>query len=278
MNKPDIFTYHSARDFLKAWTEHLRSTRSGFSLRWLARKSNLSPGYLPLFFSGKRRLSKKGFSKIAPHLGLNERERGYLGLLRDLDSAPSPQRVHILKRLQRYRDYGEQNPREVEAYRYLTHWYYVAIRELASLPDFQGKPDWIRKRLQNRVTVAQAREALEFLVDRGYLALKADGTFEPTEKNIRCEGRVYDASLHTFHKEMFELMESLSHDVSSSLREIQGYTFAVPAEVIPLVKKILLKSLDEIESLVAQHRVSDSIYHVGIMAMPLALPRLEEET
>jgi uncharacterized protein (TIGR02147 family) len=268
--RPDVFGHHDYRVFLKAWLDYRKRTERGFSLRSLARDSGFSAAYLPLVFSEARALSADAWSKMAPNLGLNEAEREYLGLLRALgEASTAQQRLEAVARMQKMREYRKMNPGEVEAYRYLSHWYYVVIRELAATADFSTDPDWIRKKLSNRVTAAEAREAIAFLMEKGYLEPAGEGRARQTTKNIEAVGGVYKVALGQFHKEMFQVSGNLVAEVASEKRNIQGYTFAFPAERFEEVRAILNEAMAKIEKTAERVTKGDEVYHVGLFAVPL---------
>ena len=85
-HKPDIFLYHDHLSFLKDWIAYLKKTRTSFSMRELAKKSQIASGYIPMILSGKRELTEKAFQKIVSELHLNPEEKLLSSLLpfRDL--------------------------------------------------------------------------------------------------------------------------------------------------------------------------------------------------
>src|SRR5690606_1478920 len=125
------------------------------------------------------------------------------------------------------------NPRELEAYRYLTHWYYVAIREMASLPGFRAEPRWVAPRLRGGVSVKEAEQALEFLREFGFLREQPDGSVALADKDIKCIGGVYRLALAQFHREMLALISRLLPRTPREERFVAGHTFAIPRSRFP---------------------------------------------
>lgn len=243
---------------------------SGFSLRSLARESGLSAGYLPLVLAKTRALSADAFSRMVPYLGLNEAEADYLGLLRSLgEASTAKQCLEAVARMQKMREYRKVNPGETEAYRYLSHWYYVVIRELAATADFRTDPEWIRKMLGGKVTLSEVKEALAFLLEKGYLEPVGANGAKQTEKKVECVGGVYRAALGQFHREMFAVSAGLVAETPSEKRNIQGYTFAFPANRFDEVRKILDEAMAKIEKTADRASAGDEVYHVGLFAVPL---------
>ena len=61
--RPDIFSYHDYRVFLKDWFEFRKQEGKGFSVRSVARDAKLGSGYLPMVLAGERNLSPKALAK-----------------------------------------------------------------------------------------------------------------------------------------------------------------------------------------------------------------------
>lgn len=242
MKTPELYSYHDHLGFLRDWLAYRKASQPGFSIRTLARESGLSAGYLPLVLAGKRTLTLKALTKLSPHLGLSKPERSYFEALVMLGTTDSQKvRLEALEKMKRFRSYQKSNPRELEAYEYLTHWYYVAIREMASLPGFEATPEWIAPRLKFGVPLHEIKSAIEFLKARGYL--------RNPDKSIECVGGVYKVALTQFHHELLELAARSINDTPSTERNIQGHTVALSQEQFKKASAILDEALEKIRAL-----------------------------
>ncbi|MCM2276450.1 MAG: TIGR02147 family protein [Oligoflexia bacterium] len=268
--RPDIFRYHDYREFLKDWFDFLKKMQPGFSLRMLAQQAELASGYLPMVLSGKRPLSAKALAKLALVLGFPKAERSYLEALVSLGTSDSQDaRLEALERMKRFQSYRKLNPKEIEVYQYLTRWHYVAIREMAALPEFKADAAWIRERLKGRVSLKEIKEALEFLVQNGYLELRADGSVTPPDKNLDCLGGVYRVALAEFHREMFQLASDSIESTPSAERSIQGHTFALDEKGFDRAREILNEALSKIRALEEEGSGTDTVYHAELALFPL---------
>lgn len=248
-------------------------------MRQVAKQSGISAAYLPLVLSKKRNLSADVLIKLAPNLHLDAQEQKFLELLRILsDSDSTKARINAHEKMRLLKGYKDVNPGEIEAYHYLTHWYYVAVRELAQTEDFEADPKWIKNRLRHKVTLGEAKESLDFLLQNGYLKENEQGKISVTEKEVNCVGGVYKLALGKFHDEMMEVGLDLLREVPSSKRTIEGYTFAFPSDKFDEVSQILNQALDKIESLGREHKNGDTVYHVNAMAVPLTKTDSSEDS
>src|SRR5262249_14282955 len=152
-------------------------------------------------------------------------------------------------RMQEQRSYRKINTKEFEAYRYLTHWYYVVIREMAALSEFRLDPHWIRSRLQYPVSVSEIAQALEFLKAHGFIEVLGDGRARLPEKEVNCLGGVYKIAMGQFNEQMFSLAAQAIKETPREQRNITFYTLALSAKRFELLRKIMDEALDRIAEL-----------------------------
>lgn len=273
---PDIFSYHDYRVFLAEWFSFLRTGRDPVSMRELAAKVGISNAYLPSVLHNKRKMSAEVLDSLLPHLRLNQSESDYLSLLRTLSDASSPDsRKRAFGQIQKLRKYRHKNPKEVEVFHYLDNWYYVAIRELAQLPDFSPAPQWICEKLSRRITPQQAQQAINFLMENGHLEINHEGKLRPKEKDMTCVGGVYRIAIGSFHQQMLGLSGEVLRDVKSDeQRHVTSYTLAMAPDDFPKLRDIMEKCVDQIEALGSNVKNPESIYHVTLVGIPLS--KIEE--
>lgn len=266
--RPDVFSYHDYRLFLKEWVKWVQEQRQDYSLRALAKEAGFSCGYLPLILGGRRKLTEKAMRKLFPVLHLPPRERYYFELLVRVEDGSPTEKVEAMEQMQRMRAYRKANPRETEVYRYLTRWFYVALRELAALPDFQADPKWIYGRLRGGLSYVQIEQAMIFLQENGFLK-EVGGRVCPVEKDIRCIGQVFGPALRQFHHQMLSTSLQALDESSGEMHLILGHTTAISTKKLPQVKEILQNALKQIERLGQEDKEPDSVYHIGLLAAPL---------
>ncbi|MCM2279183.1 MAG: TIGR02147 family protein [Oligoflexia bacterium] len=265
----DIYAYLDYRFFLKDWLAHQRASQSGFSLRGLAKAAGLAPAYLSMVLSGARPLSSNASAKLQPLLKLSDSQLAYFGLLVTLGTSQDQEtRLRALERMKRFRSYRKKNPRELEVYQYLSRWYYVAIREMASLPDFMADASWIQARLRPHVELKEIREALRFLSENNYIELSKDGGAKPPEKRLECDGGVYRLSLGGFHRQMLSLAADSIEGTPREERSLVGHAFAADPATIEKARAILSEALEKIRNLSSSESSRNSVYFVELALIP----------
>jgi uncharacterized protein (TIGR02147 family) len=269
--RPLIYSFHDYREYLAKLLDFLKSEGAGLSLRSLADQAEISVATLSMILSDQRNLTKDLVNKLRLPLGLDLAESSYLNLLTVLTDDHDPKaRVKALKGLQKFEGYKAHNNKELEAFRYLSKWYYVAIRELATLPGFKAEVSWIQGQLSSKLSPVEIRGALDFLFDNKFLVKTKGGQVKALTKSVDCLGGVYRLSLAQFHSQIFEQgIESIHRDHRDE-RMILGHTFCVSDAGYQKISQLIGETLQKIQDIESQDQKPDRLYHVGLAAFPLS--------
>jgi uncharacterized protein (TIGR02147 family) len=272
--RPEIFRYHDYQAFLRDWLAYRKASQPGFSMRSLAKQAGLAAGYLPMVLGGSRPISGKALNKLMPFLGLSASEQSFLENLVALGTAGFHE-AHLaaLERMKRFQQYREHNPRETEVYQYLTHWYYVAIREMASLPGFRLDAEWIQERLAAQVALKDIKTAIEFLLHNRYLEVDASGAVHPPEKAIDCTSEVFRTALAQYHREIFELAARSIENVPRDRRYIIGHAFALNEKNYAKALAIVDEAIRKVQALGDSEKGGDAVYQLELALFPMTQRR-----
>ena len=158
---------------------------------------------------------------------------------------------------------------------YLSTWYLPAIRELALCADFEPDPSWIAARLRPKITVAQARDALELLLALGMLA-NCDGTIRPAEVSVATPHEVSGLALHNYHRQMLDRAHDSIVGVLAAERHLCGVTVAIPASLVPRLKRELDTFQERLLALCDQRAPdAERVYQLELLLFPLSAGRGE---
>ncbi|MGZ3769934.1 MAG: DUF4423 domain-containing protein [Bdellovibrio sp.] len=269
IKQPNVFEYEDVGSFLKDWLNFQKLHKKN-SLRRLTKESDVSVGSLSMALNGKRRLTTKALQKLLDNLKLNQQERRFLELLHTVEDSESPVvRVDALCEMARLSSYKKTNQKEHNTVTYLTKWFHVAIREMVLLPDFKEDPVWIQKRLRGRIGLNEVNEALEFLVNGGYINRDANGKMTLPEIDLQCKEGIYRISLAEFHRQVLEMAHKSIHDVDRDQRYILGRTVSISSSEFKQAKEIFDEALRKIEALGQQKASSKEVYHFELAAFPM---------
>lgn len=267
--RPDIYKYHDYRVFLKETMVYLQQQDSEFSLRKLAQKADLATGYLPMVLSGKRNLSHNAVDALKKPLHLKPDEVSYLKYMTELnDSDSRDHKLEILKKMQKFQKYEEGNSKELEAYKYLTKWQYVALREMMNLETFKDNIDWIQERLTFAATPKEITEGLDFLL-KNHFVTKTKNKYLPKEKIIDCFDGIYRLSLGEFYKQIFQLAIESIDKVPRSERLILGHTMAASPEAFTQISQVLQEAFEKVRDIERNDKNKKQLYQVTFASFPL---------
>ncbi len=267
----DIFDFHDYREFLSQYIEKAKSEKKKFSLRSLAKDLGVTHSLLSLILSNRRNLSDELLLKIIFYFQFDEQQEDYFRCLVDLsDARKAEERNRAFEKIKKFKRFQKQRPKEFETYRYLSSWYYVAIRELAQRKDFQFDPKWIRKKLSLPVPLREIKKAIKFLLDHGFIAKDDKGKAYLPDKVVSCKRGAFQLSLNHFHKEMLNITIDSIDQIKKENRRLFGYTLAIPQGKLAELSKILENAEKQIAALEETEENLESVYHVSFAAVQLA--------
>lgn len=282
-----MFSYLSYREFLRDAYSNLKQNQRGFSFRWFSRKAGLSsPNFLKLVMDGKRNLSARGAQAFATGLGLSGREASFFYELVDFEqAATAAAKNRAWERLSTYQGHRRVRSVERHQFEYFSKWWNPAIRELVALPVFREDPTWIAQQLRPNITPAAAKQALELLLQLGFVVRGDDGSLRQSEPLLSTGPEVRSLAVGNFHRQMMErAAESIEH-VDRHEREISGLTVALSESTFALFKEKIHALRAELLELSGRETAPDRVVQVNFQMFPLAVaksdgasePDLDEE-
>jgi len=274
--KPNIFSYDNYRLYLKDWFFWMKQREQGFSYRKFSQLAGFkSPNQLLLVIQGKRGISQSSLQQYIRVLSLNRSEKKYFSLLVKFNQEKNLSvKKNLLKELSLFRDKQGQNL-ESEEYKYLTNWYFAAIREMVNLKDFKEDSHWISKKLHNMVTPSQANKAIKILLELELLTRDKKGCLCQSSKYLTTGNETQEVAAFLYHEQMNNITLEALKSKDTSFRNISALTFSVRKEDYESIVKELNKLRKRIVDFV-QHRLvqdeDDILYQLNLQFVPLSLP------
>lgn len=273
---PKIFQATDILSFLNSWANFKKETDKKFSLRKLATQADISPALLVMILKAERHLNEKTFLRLLAVIDLKKQEKEALRLLFIIGDTEDPDtRLQAYRDLQRLPGYKEENKDTTLTFNYLTNWLNVAIREMASLPDFEAKPNWIKSRLHNSPSLYEIQKSLDFLTENKYLTPNENGKLSSSQKNLVCSEGVFKISLGDFHRQMLTKAGQAIDDIPRNQRLLLGHTLALSTKDYNKVFDILNNAIKEIENL-KMNATAEEIFHIELVAFPLTKSKINE--
>lgn len=262
-----IYCYTNYRDYLRDAFVRAKQVSAVASYRYFARKAGFkSPNFVQLVIGGKRNLTHDSVPKFAQAFGLKAKERRFFELLVAFNQAQAPtEQHHYYQQMLEFPEFCRAQPLAQEQYEYLTQWYYVVIRELAGLPNFREDPEWIARRLDRRITAAQAKAALEACERLGVLARDANGRLVQQDVQLTTGDAPRSAAAMRYHTQMLERAEEALRTQAPTEREFGALTMPVNARQLALLKNAVRDFRKVVINLLSQpDAAATAVYQLNI--------------
>jgi uncharacterized protein (TIGR02147 family) len=148
------------------------------------------------------------------------------------------------------------------------------------LPDFKLDPKWIRRKLKFHVNNSQIKEALRFLIDKGFLLIDPT-TGKPTDSQriIQADSEVLKMAMSHAHREVMDLASKSIYVNKTEEHHLVNYTLSLPQKQFMQVKTLLAETLDKIQKISAAAKIeeTDTVYSISMHAFPLTHSGSSEE-
>jgi uncharacterized protein (TIGR02147 family) len=237
---PDVFGYQDFRVFLADWLQWKKNLQPHYSGALFAKKAGFnSHTLLGMVIRGQRNLSPTSIRAFVRALSLRGKEANCFEKLVLFNQARNAEdKAYYLEQLIAV-SRGEGKDGALQTWTqnyaaYLSHWYVVAIRELACVKDFVADPDWIAAKLQGRISRKQAEEAWSLLLALEMVEHDAAdiGKWRIVHPVLEINAGPVDVSLQSFNKEYLELAKAAVDENESGLagHEITTLTLGVEAK------------------------------------------------
>jgi uncharacterized protein (TIGR02147 family) len=235
---PDLWRYLEYRRYLSDWFRARKAANRRYSHRLFARKAgHKNPSLLLLVTQGKRNLSPANVEGFCRALDLSAEEARFFAQLVQLDQAPSHREQNeAWAQISASRRFREARALEGMGVEVISHWHYSAIHEFARADAFRADPAWIARNVRPKVTLAQAKKALEVLVELGMLVLDEDGGAEPRDVSLATPHEVAGLAARNYHDGMLELARRSITEASRDERHLCAVTVCIPRSLLPKLK------------------------------------------
>jgi uncharacterized protein (TIGR02147 family) len=268
-----VYEYENFRTFLKDTYLAAKARNKKFSFRYFARISGFkSPSFLKLVMDGKANLSRKSIGKIAAALSLTKEEALFFRSLVLFNQATSTEEKQVYAtQILKSHHYKRIHPITEAQFNYYTHWYFIPVRELVSLAEFQEDPEWVAKKIQPSITAADASKALKELQTLGLLTRDSGGRLTVSNPNINTPNEVASQAIAQYHREMMRLAAESIDRHPRTRREISSLTMSVSEPMAVAVKERIQAFRAELVSLISQDEETDRVYQLNFQFFPLTL-------
>ena len=265
----DVFHYHDYRSFLAAYYEFKKP--KGFSYRAFARAAGLgAPNYLQLVINGRRNLTEAMARRFAETCGLGEDAADYfVALVAFNQASDNDERNLQYRKLSGFRRYRRAQKLELCEAAYHSTWYLPAIRELVLSPAFREDPEWIAATLRPPIKPADARQALDVLLELGLLQRTEAGTLRQKARVVSTGAETTGMHITNYHAEMMQRAAASMATVPAPERDISSLTLCLGPLGLTRLKERIQAFRRELLELAESEAVPSQVVQVNFQLFPL---------
>ncbi|MEN0068138.1 MAG: TIGR02147 family protein [Myxococcota bacterium] len=278
MSLPSPYDFLDYRMFLSAWFKAKKESNSNFSHRLFARRCGIkNPSLLLHVIERRRNLTESTTAAFVKGMGLKPQEAAFFRRLVDLDQAKSTEgRNQAWDQISATRRFREARRIDHDAFEYLSGWTLPAIRELAHRPDFKSDPAWVADQLRPRITVAQARKALDMLVRLGLL-IEQENTLAPVDASVTTAPVVSRLAVANYHRDVLARAGEAIDRFPRTERHLIAITVGVPDSLVSVLKDEANRFLERMMHLCDDHDAPpDRVMQMNLQLFPVSTARQSE--
>jgi uncharacterized protein (TIGR02147 family) len=154
-------------------------------------------------------------------------------------------------------------------FRIFKEWYHSVIREMVTLKDFNGAPEWISRHTVDRIPVQRVQESLKLLQELGFLTRTANG-FKQVDPLLTTDDEVSDLLVKQYHQQMIAQAQNALMQQPAERRDISALTFSIRRKDFSVLKKHLQLMRKELLNFQAGPGDGEEIVQVNIQLFPLS--------
>jgi uncharacterized protein (TIGR02147 family) len=229
--KPNVFDYLDYPQYLADHYSWAKSTDLSFSHRtFLSRAEIKGSVYLHRIINRQRKLSKSNIGNFIRALGLKGKKAEYFTtLVQFCNAKPGDEKERLLQQLLRLRGTQPSHRLGNQSLTFYDKWYYPIIRELVVCLDFGDDYNVLANHVQPRISAAQARGAVNYLVRNGFIRKDSAGTYVQTHPAITTGDEVSSTILRNYHRTVLQQSAEALDRVPPEERDITSLALSVSA-------------------------------------------------
>ncbi len=267
---PVVFDFLDYRAYLEAWWTALRKQGARYSYRWFSRKAGLgSPSYLKLVIDGERNLTDDTAGRFATALDLDPIAARYWHALVKMNQATTTEeRARWYETLSSVPPYRATRRLDRGQYDCYALWYCVPIRELVAREDFVDDAEWVARQVRPPIRPAQAREALDLLLELGLLE-RVDGALRQAEPLLTTGPELRVLAARRFHQQMLRRAEEAMDAMPLEEREVGGVTLRLTRPQVAHLRRRMYEIRQEILQLDGTGDGPEAVHHFAFQLFPV---------
>ncbi|WP_372656221.1 DUF4423 domain-containing protein [Halobacteriovorax sp.] len=244
-----LFDFDDYRDYLVkvGMPDGLYSHTSNNLQSWAHRLGYKSPSSLTMVIKGQRSPSFDMLNSLAEDLEMTMKEKQYLTLLVQLEKATKKKKdtKEILEKIAELNAGSTSISLGLKEFSAISEWYFLAIKQLISTPNFIEDEDWIFKKLRKKVTPSQIRNALNIMTEMETIGRDENGKLIVLKEGLLTTNDVPSSAIKRHHFGMINRALEAIDEQSVKERQVTSVTMKVKPEDVDAAKKYIFEFIKD---------------------------------
>ncbi|WP_412477730.1 DUF4423 domain-containing protein [Halobacteriovorax sp. RT-2-3] len=241
--KVSIFDFENYCDFLikAGMPDGLYSHTSNNLKTWANRLGYRSPSSLTMVIKGQRSPSLEMINALSEDLGMNMKEKQYFMLLVQLEKAQKKNKdtKEILEKIAIINPRGKAIALSLKEFNAISDWYFLAIKQLISMPSFIEDEEWIYHKLRKKPTINQIKYAIETMLETKTIGRNDDGRLIVQKEGLITTNDVPSSAIKRHHYGMINRALEAIEEQPVEERQITSVTMKVKQSDVSEAKKFI---------------------------------------
>lgn len=263
----DISDY---RDFLKDFYDRRKLEMPFYSYRMMGDKLGLDSSYLYRVLQKKQHLPAHALPAAKEILNLSGREAEYFDLLFSAAvTKDKSKREELIAKALSLRDVDLHSLQAAEL-KLLENWWIPAVRAYLEINGGVINTKQIASDICPPITEAQAKEAIDTLLEVGLVKKMASGRLALTEAHLTVGGPEKKLAVRKFQKEVLNLASNSLDNVPVNERNISTLTLSVDKDCFDDLGDMLKEFRRLVQKRVDSAKNSDRVMQLSMAFYPVA--------
>jgi len=264
--------YTDYRTYLQDYYDDHKRRFSFFSYRYFCQKSGISsPALFREVVNGHRNLTSKTTELFIKGLGLTERDAAYFrGLVQLNQSDSEPEKIEIIEHLRGLRKKVDQKNVPLDGYDFYRLWYMPVIRELACCIDWKEDYRILARSVYPAIKKSEAREAVSFLLKKGFLYCRDDGTYIQCDPALTTGSEVASVAIRAFNETMAHKGADAVQQFPATRRDVRTVITGVSETGYKQIKEEIREFIARVVRIVDDDTPADRVYSLNLQFFPVS--------
>jgi uncharacterized protein (TIGR02147 family) len=272
----DVFNYLDYRKYLHDVYHDYKAKDAKFSFRYFSRQAGFkSSSVLKMAISGTRNLTAASAVKCAKALKLKGKELEYFESLVQFNQAKTDKEKDLyFQRLSKLKPRVKLTGITKEQYRFFTRKHYVVIREMVALPDFHEDYAWIAKTVYPSIKVAEAKKAVQTLLDIGLLTRDKDEKLQQADASLTSPSEVESFDLFHFQRELLNNAKDALIEFAPWQRDFTTLVIPIPKYKIIDVKRMIQSFREDVMDYINKGSQDyHDVFYINVQMFPASVTK-----